>query len=201
MEVIMNKNVILTAFVVAVVSPSVSAGFFRSNVEVPASFMSKAYGKVSSFVGKNYKALGAGVVLCCGYKLYKALYRTGLAQDYRSLLSDLNKKLASQKSYQPELPPCDPKAPVEGELQAKNYPLISPETVKLANMYLSQKNLLLKPGLSQQEKAHIKSRINQSLAVFKDRVHRDMPLYEGTFVDVIADFVLRNSLPFETVAV
>ncbi len=67
----MNKNVILTALLIAVSSQSVSAvSFFRPKVE--ASMASKAFGTVCSFV-KNHKlacaaTVGVSALLVGGYK-------------------------------------------------------------------------------------------------------------------------------------
>jgi hypothetical protein len=73
----MNKKIMLTALLAAVVCQPVSAVPFFSPKAVPTSLMSKMYAKVSSFVGKTnvYKVdalvlVGITVATLSGYKYF-----------------------------------------------------------------------------------------------------------------------------------
>lgn len=175
--IIMNKKVLMTAFLVAVLSQSVSAVFFRPQVEVPGSFMSKVSGHARSFFANYGKSIGiaAGVTLL--YGLYRQAHTRVLTKDFQRLLADVRKAVESQTRYidAQELAAAADNRNLHEELDSRNYPCVSQETIRKANAYIQEKNRLLRPNMSPQEKLQIKDSVNRALAVFKDRVVHEMP--------------------------
>ncbi len=194
----MNKNLIITALLIAVSCQSVSAAL-PPKVDVPVSMMSKMYTKVRSFVGNNYKVMGATALSICVLSILRVRYKKALTNSLQRLVADVKKAVDGQKRYITfqDLEACEPEDNLYGTLDARNYPCVAKDTMKVANEYICKKNVLLKPGMSYRETIQIKNCINQTLAVLNDRIHRNMPLYPD---EVLGDFFLRHQLKFEILA-
>ncbi len=199
----MNKNVMLTALLVAVSSQSVSAvPFFAPKVNT--SMISNAFATVSSFV-KNHKVASAIVGVGAVLALYSG-YKKRLTISLQRLVVDVKRAVDSQKSFiaPEELKACKLGDNPYGQLDFRNYPCVSKATMNAANIYIVRKNALLKPGIARQEILQAKIRINEALAIFKNRLDYELPVYgHMTLEEIEAGFKeISDSLKlqYETIA-
>jgi hypothetical protein len=185
-RLVMNKNQMLTVFLVAVLCQPVSASDF-------------VYKCIHSVVLSNYKAIGTGFLLYGGYKQIKKVYNGCLFKNSIRLISDVEIALNLQNNARSLCSPCDSRTIMPGKLDARDYPFfVFKETVQLANNYIFQKNLLLKSGISCEETIRIKNNINQTLAVLINHLNKKMDGFDGN--GVVLGLLLRDSLKFETFA-
>lgn len=169
----MNKNLIITALLVAVSCQQVSAvSFFSPKPAVPTSMISRMYATITSFV-KNHK-VACGAALAYGlYKIYSIGNEKCRIKSSQQLLVDVKKAVDGQKKYitPEEIIACDDLSKNwYGELDSRNYPCVDKSIVQSANQYIFKKNLLLKSGRSRQEMLELKKSINMILREFKKNI-------------------------------
>ena len=159
----MNKNLIITALLVAVACQSVSAALPKDNVSV--SMMSKMYTNVSSFV-KNHKyacaTVGVGALLVGGYKYLSkklAQYNAQVEPQLDQLVAEVKQLVLEKNKYV-----------TFEQIKAANSRLtikmgkyvfleaIYPKLIELANIYMSRMNDLLKPNMTPDQKVIAKGR-------------------------------------------
>ena len=151
----MNKNLIITALLVAVSCQSVSAA-------VPASMMSKAFTNVSSFVGSHKIAtatVGVSALLYGSYKYLSkkvAQWNSGVEKQLDELVVEVKDIVAKAKYVTvDQLDDAGIKKNPYHCIKADKYALLYcfyPEVIKLANDYIIKMNYCLQPNMTHDQR-------------------------------------------------
>ncbi len=157
----MNKNLIITALLVAVACQSVSA--VAPKVEVPASMMSSTYTAVSSFIGNHKYAcatLCVSALLVGGYKYLSkkiAQYKTRVEPELDQLVAEVKQLVAVQDRYLTverikAANGSDNLLPTIKNGKYVSLDILYPKLTELANTYMISMNNLLSPNMTNEQK-------------------------------------------------
>ena len=173
----MNKNLIITALLIAVSCQSVSAAL-PLKVEVPISMMSKMYTNVTSFV-KNHKiacaTVGVSALLVGGYKYLSkkmAQYNARVEPQLDQLVVEIKQVVAQDKYVTIErIEAANDSDDLWPTIKRGKYVFLEalyPKLIELANTYMSRMNDLLRPNMTHDQKVIAQYRASEAAGNFNN---------------------------------